>query len=132
MEKKFETLGIAFSGAFFEKEFLQDFLYMKLGYSVCEECDFDTFKMFTAYLEMSEFKPTVGRLFLLDAKDMKTHEDPDLWFIGVHIKELPERMSKKRFNIEVREMLIKAKLITEKDTDPNLIRFIFDTITIHR
>jgi len=130
MFKKEEKIGIAFSGAFFDKQFLLDFLLLKLGGAVADECEEDIMKMFSTYLEMIEFEPTVGELFLLDAADFKEYKDKKKWFIGVHLKNMPERMSKKRFNIEVREMLTKCRIVDEKEADVNLVKFIFDTITV--
>lgn len=130
MFKKSEKVCIAFSGALFDKNDVQDLLFMKLGQAVCAECEYDTFKMFEAYLEISEFTSLFGELFLLDAADFDKHKDSKKWFIGVHLEHMPEWMSKKRFNIDVREMLVKCRLIDESETDANKVKFYFDVATV--
>ena len=127
MFKTEEKVCIALSGAFFDKDFLKAFLIETLGQAIAAVCEEDTFKMFEAYLEIIEFKAPYGELFMLDANSFKESKDSTKWFIGIHIRHLPERMSMKRFNIDIREMLTKCRLIDESEPDMDRVKCLFDT-----
>jgi hypothetical protein len=125
-----EYAGVAFSGAFFGKDFLKKFLCDKLGDAVVEECENDILLMFSAYVDIYNYDSPLEPMYLLDAADLRDNKDDNSWFIGLPLSLLPERMSRKRFNIDVRELLTQYRLITETETDPDLVNFLFDTIVI--
>lgn len=123
METEIYKAPFYYCGAFFKREYFEKTFKKEM------EAGLTTVEIIQNKIEEIETTGLVD-LWVINAIKLNNLK-MDGWFIGSSVFEMPDSMSKKRLHIEVRDMLVKCKLI--KKTAPiKSVGYYMDIIDIDK
>lgn len=121
MNESIAYYSLTMCGAFFTKEYI-NMLKIANGISK-EEDDVEFIKDLFEVIDFTQHSSYLKDIVVIDSSDILYDEalDDAGYYIGIPLYDVPEHLSIKRINIEVRSVLIAANVITN-DVDSEAIR----------
>jgi hypothetical protein len=109
MKSKYEILPFVFVGTFFEYEYILNICKVEIP----EENELELSKKVSKLIIKNGYDFDEDyKIFCVSSNDLNIFKRDGV-FIGCSVANIPEHMSIKRFKIDVRELLIKIKLLHE-------------------